>query len=826
MTGPSVSPQAVEAVRQLTSQLTRMSARIAQLERNQRASQLGNSSIDNGALTINDADGSPQLVIGRQPDGSFAHAAVGTVNIPLAPSDPLCNPGIGGVYVVWDGLMNDGSAPLADSAGVQVHLSAAEGFTPGPATLQGVLASSGIFGVGGLVPGSDYFVRLVAVNAAGMVGSPSNEVPASADSVGNNIAGGEITGSQIATGTVTGDNIAAGTIAAEHLVAGIIVAGIIDGSVVNAPTIVSSTILGYAVEPPRGPVSWTFEDGTDLWQSVNGTLSTDPTFATDGAQSLLLTANGAGVPFGASPPFAVPVVPGDPVAVSMDVFCAAGLNNVFVGIQFWDAALANLLAETDCPDTVFTAGQQMTLTSGDNAPAEGYAIAVFGDHNAADPAGTLINVDNVMISGNLAFAASAFGGTDLVDNPYDQGIQIIGVPGLVEAFSVVDPWSKNTLASIDGQGNIVGQSLVVVDDVITGGSSIVNDILPSYPQGFVNRGWIDVAGANWPSTNGLGATETALFELDVVVPAGRTYEVLLSGYRAAFSAAGTATVNIHYTTDGSTPTTASPVFVNLVFAQSAAVMIPDWSGFYNNVSGSDTTLRLLVSGFASAGTWNLHPSGGNVNALMLSVLDAGDIDAAAINNNAVVFVSGGTSGGSSKQNLTTTWKSSSTYSYEGTAGDSNPNPGFSPGALLNHNGNAFQGDDQLGDKGNCSTFIQWPGAVTSALSGATVNHVWITLNNNHSWFDSGIVWSLGFTTATPGGGSRPAITNPSIASLNSAEGATHTYEISNISSAFGTALKNGNPFVLYHAGSSRTYYGYAAGAGQGGPPTIKVAYTK
>jgi len=184
--------------------------------------------------------------------------------------------------------------------------------------------------------------------------------------------------------------------------------------------------------------------------------------------------------------------------------------------------------------------------------------------------------------------------------------------------------------------------------------------------------------------------------------------------------------------------------------------------------------------------------------------------------------SGGT--GSNKVTTTTTWNATDTYSYEGTNADSSPNPGFSPGALINHNGNAYQGDDQLGDNGNTSTFIVFPGAVQTALSGATINYVKITLKNLHSWFNSGMSYALGFTTATPGGGSRPAISNPAIATgLTTAEGDTHTYQISNVSSAFGSALAAGNALVMYNPTSSRTYYGYVRGGNQ---ISITVNYTK
>jgi len=44
---------------------------------------------------------------------------------------------IQGLYVAWDGLMNDGSVPQADFAALQVHVSASQNFIPSAATLTG-----------------------------------------------------------------------------------------------------------------------------------------------------------------------------------------------------------------------------------------------------------------------------------------------------------------------------------------------------------------------------------------------------------------------------------------------------------------------------------------------------------------------------------------------------------------------------------------------------------------------------------------------------------------------------------------------------------------
>lgn len=410
----------------------------------------------------------------------------------------------------------------------------------------------------------------------------------------------------------------------------------------------------------------------------------------------------------------------------------------------------------------------------------------------------------------LSIGSDFFGNTAVTFTPAAQSSLNVG--------DVVTQTNTTTLGGIDQNGNVTGQTIAATTDVLIGGASLENDILPTFAQGFVNRGWVNMSGASWPTTP-IGATETSLFELDVLVPAGRSYMIILSPFRIQCSlATGSVVMNIHYTTDGSTPTTASNIFFGSAFPAASAVMSPEWTGFYNNTSGADTVLSMLVSVSVSTGTMQFHPSGGNVNTLGIDVLDVGDITAAQAGNNATQFGTG-SGGGASKQNFNKSYAAANTWAYEGSNGDQ-------PLQQINHNGNAYQGDDGLGDNGNTSTFIQWPSQVATDLSGATINSVTITLNNNHSWFNSGMTWNLGVTTASPGGGSRPAITNPNIAQLNTSEGAVHSYKISNVSSAFAAALAAGNAFVLFNPTATRNSYGYAAGAGQGNPPKITVNFTK
>lgn len=347
----------------------------------------------------------------------------------------------------------------------------------------------------------------------------------------------------------------------------------------------------------------------------------------------------------------------------------------------------------------------------------------------------------------------------------------------------VEDGDGDTLASIDSNGNVTGQTINGVVDVVLAGTSLdtllsgLIDPDPWHQMTLLNGAVSGSAGNAYPSYR-MSDTENIVYIGGVVeITTNTVFATLPSGYfdpntQTQFPISATAPANIS----------------NEPYLQ------------------CDSSGNLKIINAAG---------GGAVNTCIIDGALYVDIPNAT--------VTGGGSGSGNKQTSTIT-TTPTTYSYEGTNGDSSPNPGFTPGALINTNGNGYQGDDQLGDNGNCSTFMVFSGGLVTALSGATINWVKLTLHNLHSWNNSGISYSIGYTTATPGGGSRPTITNPAIATgLTSPEGASHTYQISNVSSAFGAALAAGDSLVLYNPSSTRNCYGYVKG---GSGITLQVNITK
>ena len=232
MTSPALPP----ALANLAKTIITLQNRIAQLERNQRTAQLSSTSIEGGTLIVNDPTGTPAVVLGVQSDGSVTAQTVSSYLPPQTPDAPTALAGVLSVWVVWDGLMTGGVAPLLDFQAVQVHCSTVSGFTPSAATLAGTMHGAGLFVVGQLTGGATYYVQLVAVNDAGTTGTPSPQATAVAGTVASNIT--------------------AGTITAELLAAGIVVAGIVD-----ATTITAAEFLGAQIISGSG--------GGTTWQSAD-----------------------------------------------------------------------------------------------------------------------------------------------------------------------------------------------------------------------------------------------------------------------------------------------------------------------------------------------------------------------------------------------------------------------------------------------------------------------------------------------------------------------------------------------------------------------------
>lgn len=239
------------------------------LDRLERARYLTNASIDGGALLIYDKDGTVRGTIGQQADGTYGHVAQNAPPPPI-PSAPIVTPFMEGVSVTWDGASADGSAWPLDFARVEIHVSTAPGFTPTDATQVGAFYNTkgGVYLVTNLIPGTTYYVRLVAANTSGTESDPTVAVDREPDSAPDatinpgsitsdlladnavtaaKLADAAVTADAIDTGAVTEAAIAAGAVTSTGLATGAVIATAIASGAVTADAIASGAVGAAAI---------------------------------------------------------------------------------------------------------------------------------------------------------------------------------------------------------------------------------------------------------------------------------------------------------------------------------------------------------------------------------------------------------------------------------------------------------------------------------------------------------------------------------------------------------------------------------------------------
>jgi hypothetical protein len=553
------------------------------------------------------------------------------------------------------------------------------------------------------------------------------------------------------------------------------------------------TTLIYA--SATGPTGWDFEGSTNSWVANSAAISDSATWSWTGNDSLKITANGSSVWGATSPAFSVVAL--TTASMQCQIFTPAALSALSIGFTFWSGANgtgSNLGTVTGDQGTFATsAGEvaQVTIT-GASVPAGALSATFHISEAHADASGTLLYIDSVNVAGGLIYSNSPVPGTDTMGNDFDQGINFIGLPGLTNVFGVEDPYG-NQLAAIDGGGNAGFQLVTANDDVVLDGLSLAGLLFglsnpdPWHPMALINN-WVSGAAGNAYPVYRLGNADPVVY---------------LTGVINGTSRSGT--------TGGS----------NAVFAQLPA-------GYFNpNTQVQSPISGALVSSPANLPYLQCDTSG------YLSIIGIPGGGAAAQyelgNTLPIDAPNNPTTGSSTGGNLTThttTWTAANTYAYQGSNADSSPNPS-NPLARINIDQKLYQGDDATGNNGSTSTFITWPAAVATALSGATIKSAVLYLQNRHTFWSTGMNYSFGYTTASvTGGGTRATITNPSLVAGSTLEGSKHGYDLFAANSAFGTALQNGYAFVLYIANASRNFYGYGDGAGQSVPPSITVTYVK
>lgn len=194
----------------------------ARLKRVERSPRLSHAALDGTAIVVKDTAGAVRGHIGMQADGTIGLIAQDGPP-PGAPTAPVVTPSLGGLRVVWDGALADGTALPADFDHVAVHVSTSSGFTPSAATFVGTITRSGDGGMLPVtpLPYAPHYVRLTAINTSGNASGPSSETSATPLKVdGPDLTAGSVTAAAIQAGAITADKLEAILQLVTRLVAG------------------------------------------------------------------------------------------------------------------------------------------------------------------------------------------------------------------------------------------------------------------------------------------------------------------------------------------------------------------------------------------------------------------------------------------------------------------------------------------------------------------------------------------------------------------------------------------------------------------------------
>lgn len=166
---------------------------------------------------------------------------------------------------------------------VAVHVSQLDGFNPDGASLQGTLNHSGTFPVTDLIPGTEYFVRLVAVNTSGIAGGVSAQ--ASGVPTATVIGAGQITETEIADDAISTPKLQANAVTTAKIAANQIVAGLIAAGAITADKLAATLVLASQIivgDPAGGRVTIDPQGG---FRAYNPDGAETVTIGSDGSAS-------------------------------------------------------------------------------------------------------------------------------------------------------------------------------------------------------------------------------------------------------------------------------------------------------------------------------------------------------------------------------------------------------------------------------------------------------------------------------------------------------------------------------------------------------------
>lgn len=366
---------------------------------------------------------------------------------------------------------------------------------------------------------------------------------------------------------------------------------------------------------------------------------------------------------------------------------------------------------------------------------------------------------------------------------------------------------ENTVASIDSDGNISGQTITAADDVVIAGDSFLDDYYDPLPKGVVAYAtWSQTDQGGTSYTGNAASTEKGFIELSFTAEAGRRYKVTLT------SQVLSSVVDEEYSfflRDGGTdqPTTSSTFLSRAEIAGGSEAFAVDLTMTYL-AEFSEGLHRLLWTFYGADGTARIHLA--NRPAYMF-VEDTGS--SVLVPNTVVINDGSGTAGGS----VTTYTKTYDATWYQTYKGDNTQKTDTT----------ANQGQYSSSD-GNQRSLVGFDySTIQSDLNGATIQSIKLTAYAEHWYLNAGGTAVIGTHNYT----SKPSTWADSRVNQNRQQSSgwpkpgSRTVTLSN---TIATELGNGTSTgIAFGPGptTSNTYYGKFTGSGTG-RPRLTIVYTK
>lgn len=366
---------------------------------------------------------------------------------------------------------------------------------------------------------------------------------------------------------------------------------------------------------------------------------------------------------------------------------------------------------------------------------------------------------------------------------------------------------ENTLASIDSEGNISGQTITAADDVIIAGDSFLTDFYDPLPKGIVAFGELTSAenGGNTYGPSGTGfAGTTAFMELSFIAETGRRYRVVCNSQ--VLSATVQDELEFELRDGGAdAPTTSSTLLNRSEVHTGNELFAPDLTLAYLG-EFTEGLHRLLWCFFSFDSTATIFL--GNHSATMY-IEDVGS--SVLVPDTAIINPGGGST---PITNYTKTYSATwyQTYAENGSQKtDTTANQGFY--------------SSQYGNQRSLVGFDYT--AIQADLAGATITSITLTAYAEHWYLDAGGTAVIGTHNYT----SKPSTWADSRVNQNRQQSSgwpkpgKRTVTLSN---TIATELGNGTSTgIAFGPGpsTSNVYYGKFTGSGTN-RPSLTIKYTK